>query len=158
MKVAMSEKESKEWFGKAPPDLSVVSRSRGPDWIYTYLRTFYVDENRPTGWNNLVYKNVGMPHVLWELQGQRAAKFEDVKDANHAGTDHRFVGFEQLTPGLVKQQEFDDQMGDLVAFMSWMGEPVQLERKRLGVIVLIFLAVFTIFAWRLNKAYWKSIH
>ena len=158
MKVAMSEKESKEWFGKAPPDLSVESRSRGPDWIYTYLRTFYVDENRPTGWNNLVYKNVGMPHVLWELQGQRVAKFEDVKDAHHAGTEHRFVGFEQLTPGLMKQQEFDDQMGDLVAFMSWMGEPVQLERKRLGVIVLIFLAVFTIFAWRLNKAYWKSIH
>jgi ubiquinol-cytochrome c reductase cytochrome c1 subunit len=156
MKVSMSPSESKEWFGKAPPDLSVEVRSRGADWIYTYLRTFYVDDSRPTGWNNLVYKNVGMPHVLWELQGYRSAKFEEVK--GHEGAEeHKFVGFEQITPGLMKQQEYDDNMADLVAYMSWMSEPAQLERKRIGVIVLLFLAVFTVIAWRLNKTYWKSI-
>ena len=157
MKVNMSPTESKAWFGKAPPDLSVEVRSRGADWIYTYLRTFYRDDSRPTGWNNLVYKNVGMPHVLWELQGDRAAKFEDV--AGHGGaSEHKFVGFEQLTPGTLKSNEYDDQIADLVAYMSWMSEPAQLERKRIGVIVLIFLAIFTIIAWRLNKSYWKSIH
>jgi len=157
MKVSMAPSESKEWFGKAPPDLSVEVRSRGADWIYTYLRTFYRDDTRPTGWNNLVYKNVGMPHVLWELQGDRAAKFEEVK--GHGGAEeHKFAGFEQLTPGLMKPQEYDDNMADLVAYMSWMAEPAQLERKRIGVIVLLFLAVFTIIASRLNKTYWKSIH
>ena len=157
MKVSMSPTESKEWFGKAPPDLSVEVRSRGADWIYTYLRTFYRDDSRPTGWNNLVYKNVGMPHVLWELQGYREAKFETVK-GHDGGEEHKFAGFEQLTPGLMKPQEYDDNMADLVAYMSWMSEPAQLERKRIGVIVLLFLAVFTIIAWRLNKSYWKSIH
>jgi ubiquinol-cytochrome c reductase cytochrome c1 subunit len=156
MKVTMSPAESKEWFGKAPPDLSVEVRSRGADWVYTYLRTFYRDDTKPTGWNNLAYKNVGMPHVLWELQGDRIAKFEDHK--GHGGAiEHKFVGFEQLTPGLMKPQEFDDNMADLVAYMSWMSEPAQLERKRVGVIVLLFLAVFTLIAWRMNKAYWKSI-
>lgn len=156
MKVSMSPLESKDWFGKAPPDLSVEIRSRGADWVYTYLRTFYRDETKPTGWNNMVYKNVSMPHVLWELQGDRSAKFEDVKGKNGV-VEHKFVGFEQLTPGLMKPQEFDDNMADLVSYMSWMSEPVQLERKRIGVIVLLFLAVFTVIAWRLNKAYWKSI-
>ncbi len=157
MKVNMSPTESKAWFGKAPPDLSVEVRSRGADWIYTYLRTFYRDDSRPTGWNNLVYKNVGMPHVLWELQGDRAAKFEEVV-AHGGASEHKFAGFEQLTPGTLKQHEYDDQVADLVAYMSWMSEPGQLERKRIGVIVLIFLAIFTIIAWRLNKSYWKSIH
>lgn len=159
MKVSMGAKDAKEWFGAMPPDLSVEVRSRGADWIYTYLRTFYVDESRPTGWNNLVYKNVGMPHVLYELQGKRAAKYEEVKDEHHEGAvEHQFAGFEQLTPGKMKPQEFDDNIGDLVAYMSWMAEPVQLERKRIGVVVLLFLSVFFVIAWRLNKAYWKSIH
>jgi ubiquinol-cytochrome c reductase cytochrome c1 subunit len=156
MKVNMSPTESKAWFGKAPPDLSVEVRSRGADWVYTYLRTFYRDDSRPTGWNNLVYKNVGMPHVLWELQGDRAAKFEEVKGHDGSVEEH-FAGFEQLTPGSLKQQEYDDNIADLVAYMSWMSEPAQLERKRMGVIVLLFLAIFTIVAWRLNKTYWKSI-
>lgn len=157
MKVNMSPSESKAWFGKAPPDLSVEVRSRGADWIYTYLRTFYRDDSRPTGWNNLVYKNVGMPHVLWELQGDRAVKFEEVEGHNGA-SEHKFAGFEQLTPGTLKNNEYDDQIADLVAYMTWMSEPAQLERKRIGVIVLIFLAIFTTIAWRLNKSYWKSIH
>jgi ubiquinol-cytochrome c reductase cytochrome c1 subunit len=156
MKVSMSPTDAKAWFGKAPPDLSVEVRSRGADWVYTYLRTFYRDDSRPTGWNNLVYKNVGMPHVLWGLQGDRAAKFEEVTD-HEGNVEHKFVGFEQLTPGSMKEQEYDDNIADLVAYMSWMAEPAQLSRKRIGVVVLLFLAIFTIVAWRLNKAYWKSI-
>ena len=159
MTVSMTAKEGKAYFGKAPPELSVEARARGTDWLYTYFRTYYKDDTSPTGWNNLVYPNVGMPHVLWQLQGERAAKFEDRKDPHDASKMQKvFVGFEQLTPGTMKPQEYDDNIADLVAFMSWMAEPVQLERKRLGVIVLIFLAIFTLVAWRLNKAYWKDVH
>jgi ubiquinol-cytochrome c reductase cytochrome c1 subunit len=138
--------------------MSVVARSRGTDWLYTYFRTYYKDSDSPTGWNNLVYPNVGMPHVLWQLQGERAAKFEDVKDAKDPSkTTKVFKGFEQLSPGLMKPQEYDDNIADLVSFMSWMAEPTQLQRKRIGVVVLLFLAIFTLIAWRLNKAYWKDI-
>ncbi|WP_207760235.1 cytochrome c1 [Polynucleobacter meluiroseus] len=159
MTVAMNPKDAKIWFGKVPPDLSVEARARGADWLYTYFRTFYKDDDRPTGWNNLVYPNVGMPHVLWQLQGERAAKFEEHKDPHdEARVEKVFVGFEQLTPGTMKPQEYDDNIADLVAFLSWMAEPAQLERKRLGVVVLLFLAIFTLVAWRLNKAYWKDVH
>ena len=159
MTISMSAKDAKEWFGKAPPDLSVEARARGTDWIYTYLRTFYKDDSTPTGWNNLVYPNVGMPHVLWELQGERGAKFAEVKDPHDPSRiEKKFIGFEQITPGTMKTAEYDDNIADLVAFMSGMAEPVQLERKRLGVLVVLFLALFAVFAWRLNKAYWKNIH
>ena len=159
MTISMTPKEGKAFFGKNPPDLSVEARARGTDWLYTYLRTFYKDDTTQTGWNNMVYPHVGMPHVLWQLQGERAAKFEERNDPHEEGrTEKVFVGFEQLTPGTMKPQEYDDNMADLVAFLSWMAEPVQLERKRLGVIVLIFLAIFTLLAWRLNKSYWKDIH
>ena len=159
MTIAMTPKDAKVWFGKVPPDLSVEARARGTDWLYTYFRTYYKDDTTPTGWNNLVYPNVGMPHVLWQLQGERAAKFEERKDPHDASRMEKvFIGFEQLTPGTMKPQEYDDNIADLVAFMSWMAEPVQLERKRLGVVVLLFLALITFLAWRLNKAYWKDIH
>jgi len=158
MTIAMNPKDAKAWFGKVPPDLSVEALARGTDWLYTYFRTYYKDPERPTGWNNLVYPNVGMPHVLWQLQGERAAKFEDVKDPHDPSkTVKVFKGFEQLSPGTMKSQEYDDTIADLVAFMSWMAEPSQLERKRIGVVVLLFLAIFTLIAWRLNKAYWKDI-
>ena len=158
MTISMTPKDAKEWFGKVPPDLSVEARARGTDWLYTYFRTYYKDEDSPTGWNNMVYPNVGMPHVLWELQGERIAKFEEVKDPkNPAKTTKVFKGFEQVTPGLMKPQEYDDNIADLVSFMSWMAEPTQLQRKRIGVVVLLFLAIFTLLAWRLNKAYWKDI-
>ena len=159
MTVAISPKDAKAWFGATPPDLSVIARAKGSDYLYTYLRTFYKDDNRPTGWNNMAFNNVGMPHVMWELQGVRAAKFAEEKDPHDATkTVHVFKGFEQLTPGKLKSQEFDDAMGDLVAYLQWMGEPAQLERKRIGVWVLMFLAIFTVLAWGLNKAYWKDIH
>jgi ubiquinol-cytochrome c reductase cytochrome c1 subunit len=158
MKVSISPKDAKEWFGATPPDLSVEARARGTDWLYTYLRTFYKDDTRPTGSNNMVFPNVGMPNVLWELQGERVAKFEEKANPHEPEKmEHVFKGFEQVTPGKMKPQEFDDNIADLVAFMSWMAEPVQLERKRLGVIVLIYLAIFTLLAWRLNKAYWKNV-
>lgn len=164
MTIAMAPKDAKEWFGATPPDLSVIARAKsseagpGPDWLYTYLRTFYKDDTRPTGWNNLVFPNVGMPHVLWELQGVNTAKFEDEKDPHEEGqTIHKFVGFEQVTPGKLTPLEYDTSVADLVSFMTWMAEPIQNTRKRLGAWVLMFLGVFMLITWRLNASYWKDI-
>jgi len=164
MKVSLDTKDAKAWFGAVPPDLTLVARSRasasgsGADYLYTYLRSFYRDEARPTGWNNLVFPNVGMPHVLWELQGQRAAKFVEEADPHDpAKKVHKFEGFEQLTPGKMSPQEFDSNIADLVAYLQWMGEPMQTQRTRIGAGVLIFLAIFTFIAWRLNAAFWKDV-
>lgn len=164
MKVALDAKQAKDWFGANPPDLTVIARSRagpggsGADYLYTYLRTYYRDATKATGWNNLVFPSVGMPHALWELQGQRSAKFVEVKDPHDAKKIvHRFDGFEQVTPGQLSPLQYDDAVGDLVAYLQWMGEPAQGERVRLGVWVLIFLGLFTVIAWRLNAAYWKDV-
>jgi ubiquinol-cytochrome c reductase cytochrome c1 subunit len=164
MKVVLDPKQAKEWFGGVPPDLSVISRSRagpagsGADYLYTYLRTFYRDDTRPTGWNNLVFPNVGMPNVLWELQGQHAAKFVEEKDPHEEGASvHRFAGFDSLTPGRLSEHDYDEAVADLVAYRQWMGEPAQQDRVRIGVWVLIFLAAFTFIAWRLNAAFWKDV-
>ena len=164
MKVSLDPKDAKAWFGAVPPDLTLVARSRasgsgtGADYLYTYLRSFYRDDTRPTGWNNLVFPNVGMPHVLWELQGQRAAKFEEHADPhNPAKIEHHFEGFEELTKGTLSPQEYDSAVADLVAYLQWMAEPMQNQRTRIGVGVLIFLAIFTFIAWRLNAAYWKDV-
>ena len=159
MNVAISPKDAKAWFGAMPPDLSVIARAKGADYLYTYLRTFYKDDTKATGWNNMAFPSVGMPHVMWELQGVRTAKYAEEKDPHDATkTVHVFKGFEQVTPGKLNSQQFDDAMADLVAYLQWMGEPAQLDRKRLGVWVLMFLAVFTVLAWGLNKSYWKDIH
>ncbi|MCS6764716.1 MAG: cytochrome c1 [Candidatus Protistobacter heckmanni] len=158
MKTSLATKDAKEWFGSTPPDLSVIARSHGADWLYTYLRTFYRDDTRPTGWNNLVFPNVGMPHVLWELQGQRVAKYEDVKDHHDpAKTVHEFKGFEQVTPGQLKSADYNEAVADLVAYLNWMSEPAQNDRRRLGVWVLLFIALFSVMAWGLNASYWKDI-
>ena len=164
MKVSLDPKQAKDWFGGTPPDLTVIARSRaggggsGADYLYTYLRSYYRDETKATGWNNLAFPSVAMPHVLWELQGQRAAKFVDEKDPHDpARTEHRFEGFEQLTPGKLTPLQYDEAVGDLVAYLQWMGEPEQGHRVRLGVWVLIFLGLFTVIAWRLNAAYWKDV-
>lgn len=150
MTIAMKRADAKVWFGAAPPDLTVIARARasefgsGADWLYTYLRTFYRDENRPTGWNNVVFENVGMPHVLWELQGEQVM-----------GADHKLT---LAKPGKMKPQEFDAAIGDLVAYLKYMGEPMAEFRKKLGVIVLIFLAVIFVFAYALKREYWKDVH
>ena len=164
MQAAIDPKQAKVWFGANPPDLTVIARSRsgpggtGADYLYTYLRTYYRDDTKATGWNNLAFPSVGMPHALWELQGQRAAKFAEEKDPHDPSkTVHRFAGFEQHTPGTLSPQQYDEAVADLVAYMQWMGEPAQNDRVRLGVWVLLFLALFTVIAWRLNAAYWKDV-
>ena len=156
MTVAMRPTDAKEWFGVAPPDLSVEARARGDDWLYTYLRSFYRDDTRPTGWNNLVFENVSMPNVLWQLQGQRTVKFEDETDESGEKV-HKFAGYQQVTPGTMSATDYDSSVADLVAYLSWMAEPAQKERKQLGVWVLLFLSILCVFTWRLNASYWKDI-
>lgn len=161
MKAAIDPRQAKAWFGNTPPDLTVIARSRagangtGADYLYTYMRTFYRDDTKQTGWNNLVFPNVAMPHALWELQGERKAVFETV--TAHGQTTQQFKGWEQVTPGTMTPAQYDQAVGDLVNYLQWMGEPVQTTRQRVGLWVLIFLAGFTFLTWRLNKAYWKDI-
>ncbi|WP_305822774.1 cytochrome c1 [Massilia brevitalea] len=164
MTTAMRPADAKAWFGAVPPDLSVIARAKaspagsGADYLYTYLRTFYKDDARPTGWNNMVVPNVAMPHAMWQLQGIRTPKMEDAPDPHEAGkTLHRFVGWNQAAPGTMTATEFDTATADLVAYLSWMAEPAQGTRKKLGVIVLIFLSIFAFLAWRLNESYWKNV-
>lgn len=152
MRVAMSKGDSKAWFGAAPPDLSVIARSRGADWLYTYLRGFYRDETRATGWNNTVFDKVGMPHVMWNLQGEMVPVYK--KEGEHEVIER----LELVKPGSVTLAEYDAMMGDLINYLVWMGEPAQLQRKQLGVIVLLFLAVFFVVAYYLKKEFWKDIH
>ena len=165
MKVALDPKQAKEWFGALPPDLTVIARSRadiskgsGADYLYTYLRSYYRDPSKATGWNNLAFPNVGMPHVLWELQGQRSAKFVDVKDAHDSSkVVHRFEGYEPIAAGRLSPRDYDEAVADLVAYLQWMGEPAQGQRVRVGVWVLIYLGLFIVIAWRLNASYWKDV-
>jgi ubiquinol-cytochrome c reductase cytochrome c1 subunit len=165
MQTAMAAKDAKAWFGAQPPDLTLAARSRsaagkgtGADYLYTYLRTYYRDDTKVTGWNNLAFPNVGMPHVLWELQGQQRAIYVDEKDPHDASkTVHVFKGFEQITPGTLSAAEYNHAMADLVAFLHWMSEPNRADRVRLGVWVLIFLSIFTVIAWRLNAVFWKDV-
>ena len=161
MKAAIDPKQAKDWFGANPPDLTVIARSRagsggsGADYLYTYLRTYYPDETKATGWNNLVFPSVGMPHVLWELQGKRVPVYDTVTEHGH--DVQLFKGWKQITPGTMTPAQYDQAIGDLVNYMQWMGEPAQNTRVRVGVWVLLFLSVLTLFAWRLNAAFWKDV-
>jgi ubiquinol-cytochrome c reductase cytochrome c1 subunit len=164
MMTAMAPKDAKAWFGVVPPDLSVIARAKasssgtGADYLYTYLRTFYKDDTRPTGWNNLVVPNVAMPHVLWELQGVRTVKMVTEKDPHEEGkTVQHFAGFEQVRPGTMTPLEFDTAVSDLVGYMEWMAEPAQETRKRLGVWVLLFMSFFVFLTWRLSASFWKEV-
>lgn len=157
MTVAMRNKEAKEWFGAPPPDLSVITRSRGADWVYTYLRGFYRDDSRPTGWNNLVFDKVGMPHVMHELQGHLVPVMYAMHD--EAGKTHEVVDHLELAkPGKLTQAEYDALVADLVNYMTWMGEPAKAQRMRTGVFVLLFLAAFFVVAFYLKKEFWKDVH
>jgi ubiquinol-cytochrome c reductase cytochrome c1 subunit len=161
MKANLDPVQAKAWFGGVPPDLTLVARSRaghggtGSDYLYTYLRTFYRDDTKATGWNNLVFPSVGMPHVLWELQGDRRPVFDKVE--SHGHTAEVFKGWEQVTPGTMTPLQYDQAVGDLVAYMQWMAEPAQNTRIRVGVWVLLFLVLALVFVWRLNASYWKDV-
>ena len=162
MKAAIDPKQAKEWFGANPPDLTVIARSRagangtGADYLYTYLRTYYRDETKATGWNNLAMPNVAMPHPLWELQGERKPVFNEVEAHGHK--TQVFAGkWEQVKPGSMTPLQYDQAIGDLVGYMQWMGEPAQSSRVRVGVWVLLFLLAFAVIAWRLNASYWKDV-
>lgn len=161
MKAAIDPKHAKDWFGGTPPDLTLIARSRsghggtGADYLYTYLRTYYKDDTKPTGWNNLAFPSVGMPHVLWELQGIRQPVYEEKEEHGHPVKV--FKGWQQITPGTMTPLQYDQAMGDLVNYLQWMAEPAQKTRVRVGVWVLLFLGLFTVIAWRLNAAFWKDI-
>jgi ubiquinol-cytochrome c reductase cytochrome c1 subunit len=161
MKAAIDPRQAKEWFGGVPPDLTVIARSRagsggsGADYLYTYLRTYYRDETKATGWNNLAYPNVAMPHVLWELQGERKPIFAEVGEHGH--TVQVVKGWQQVTPGSMSPLQYDQAIADLVGYLQWMAEPAQNTRTRVGIWVLIFLLVLSFAAWRLNAAYWKNV-
>lgn len=157
MTVAMTKEDGKAWFGTKVPDLTVISRSRGSDWLYTYLMTFYIDESRPYGMNNQRFPAVGMPHVLWELEGLKKAVYETHK--GQGGKEEKtIVGFETVVPGKMTAVEYDSAMKDLVNFMTYMGEPVKLERQRWGILTMIFLALLFVVAYALKKEYWRDIH
>jgi ubiquinol-cytochrome c reductase cytochrome c1 subunit len=156
MRVSMSAKDAKDWFGAVPPDLSVIARAKSSDYIYSYLRTYYKDDSRPTGWNNLAYPNSAMPHVLWQLQGTREAVYVDKKGEDEKPV-HEFETFETITPGTLTPLQYDESVADLTAFLTWMAEPAQDTRRRIGVAVLLFLAVTFVFVWRLNATYWKEV-
>ncbi len=157
MTIAMPQGDAKRWFGNPPPDLSVITRARGVDFIYTYLKTFYIDEKRPFGVNNAVFPEVGMPHVLWELEGMKKAITKT--EVDHEGNEKTVItGYEIVKPGKMSEDEYDQAARDLTAFLTYTGEPIKLERQRLGIWVLLFLAIFFVFAYALKKEYWKDIH
>ncbi|MFN3984722.1 MAG: cytochrome c1 [Rhodocyclaceae bacterium] len=158
MKISMRHADGKVWFGAAPPDLTLIARQRasefgsGADWLYTYLRQFYRDPERPTGWNNVVFENVGMPHVLWELQGDQVATVTENADGS------RSVALSVARAGTMNAQEYDQAVADLVSFLVWMGEPVAEKRKSIGMFVLIFLIGLFFLSYALKKNYWRDIH
>ncbi len=153
MKVAMDPKRAKAWFGTAPPDLSVIARARGEDWLYTYLRSFYLDPERPWGVNNRIFKDVGMPHVLWRLQGL----YRPVIETDENGHE-RIIRLEQVEAGLLSPEEYDAFVRDLVAYLVYMGEPAQFQRMQLGPWVLLYLFVLLGVLYVLKKEYWKDVH
>lgn len=157
MRIAINEKQASEWFGTLPPDLTVIARARGEDWLYTFLRSFFKDERRPFGVNNMTFKDVGMPHVLADLQGVAEPVFVTVTNAE--GKQEKVI--EKLVlkdKGSLSPAEYDAMVRDLVGFMVYMGEPAKLVRYNLGMWVILFLIVLTILLYLLKKEYWKDVH
>ncbi len=146
MEISMTKEDANNWFGVQPPDLSLIARSRGTDWLYTYLRSFYADDSRPFGVNNTLFKDVGMPHVLSGLQGLKAAPGAE---GEHA---------EMLVKGTLSEKEYDQVIHDIVGFLEYAGEPAKLKRQTMGLYVLLFLAFFTLIAYLLKKEYWRDVH
>lgn len=154
MSIAMRPEDGEAWFGKAPPDLSLVGRSRSADWLYTFLRTFYQDESG--GWNNIALPNAAMPHVLWELQGIQRPVYSTHTEG---GVELRVIErLELAEPGQLSPEEYDDAIRDLVGFLDYLGEPAKLQRKNIGIWVMLYLAVFAFLAWLLKAEYWRDVH
>jgi len=157
MSISMRQEDSINYFGVIPPDLSVIARSRGADWLYTYFKTFYKDDSRPFGVNNLVYKDTAMPHVLWELQGeQHLVSKESIAAVYYDPSYSDFV--ELVSPGKLTEKEYDRTVRDLVNYLVYMGEPIKLKRTKIGVWVMFYLFIFLLIAYMLKKEYWKDIH
>ena len=157
MTVAMRPQDAETWFGIAPPDLSVIARSRGPDWLYSFLQGFYIDEKRPTGVNNLYFPSTAMPHVLWELQGMQRPVYHTVTDEE--GRDVQAIEhLEQASKGRQSESEYKSTVRDLVNFLVYLGEPAKLVRYKLGVAVLLFLTVLLVVVYLLKREYWKDVH
>lgn len=154
MTVAMGEEYGSDIFGNPPPDLTLSTRSRGADWVYNYLRTFYLDEDSPTGVNNPVLENAAMPHVLWPLQGWQRPVYEEDGDGN----GEHIVDFELVEEGSMSPAEYDRAVGDLVNFMVYLGEPARMDRTAIGGWVLTFLIVLLVLAYLLKREYWKDVH
>jgi ubiquinol-cytochrome c reductase cytochrome c1 subunit len=149
---AMNAHDAQKWFGIQPPDLSLIARSRSADWLYSYLKGFYHDKTKPLGTNNIIFKDVGMPNVFWQLQGVQKPVFH--MEDNQQKIEKLVV----TEPGKLSAEEFDLLVNDLVNFLVYVGEPVQMERQRLGKYVLFFLLIFSVLAYYLKKEYWKDIH
>ncbi len=156
MTIAMKKKEAKQWFGVPPPDLSVIARSRGADWLYTYLRQFYRDESTATGWNNLVFDKVAMPHVLYQLQGEQLLKVETIDDGH--GGKYEVKKLELSKPGLLTKIEYDMYVADLVNYLVYLGEPAAAYRVQLGIIVMLFLFGMLGLTYALKHDFWKEVH
>ncbi|HEU4709623.1 MAG TPA: cytochrome c1 [Methylophilaceae bacterium] len=149
MTVAMAKQQGKAWFGAAPPDLSVEARARGADWLYGYLRGFYRDESRPTGWNNIVFDKVAMPHVLWQLQGVQVLKRAEDADAEPELVLEK--------PGSLSPAEYNAMVADLVNYLVFMSEPAKYQRLHLGIYVLLFLGLLFVLTYSLKKEFWKDV-
>jgi ubiquinol-cytochrome c reductase cytochrome c1 subunit len=151
---SLRDEDAVDWFGQAPPDLSLISRVRGSDWIYTYLKSFYLDESRPLGWNNTVFPNVSMPNPLWEMQGLQRAEYGAPDAAGERPVERLTVA----EGGSMQPAQFDQAVRDITAFLEYAGEPAALKRQGIGVWVILFLALFTFLAWLLKREYWKDVH
>ena len=158
MNISMKPDDARHWFGTQPPDLSLIARARGTDYIYTFLKSFYLDPSRPTGVNNTMLPGTAMPHVLWELQGVQRAVYEGESDPAHEAVHKKFTGFELVRKGALTAQEYDQFVRDTVNFLDYAGDPAQVQRRSIGLWVVLFLLVFTAFAWLLKKEYWKDVH
>jgi ubiquinol-cytochrome c reductase cytochrome c1 subunit len=156
MKNAMGPKDAERWFGRAPPDLSLIARAKGTDHLYTFLKSFYLDASRPTGMNNTVLPGAAMPHVLWELQGVQR-KVEVGKADEHGDIEKQQTGFELVTKGKLSPDEYDQFVRDTVNFLDYIGEPMQMQRRKLGAGVLMFLLVFFGFVYYLKQDYWREV-
>ncbi|MDM8566211.1 cytochrome c1 [Candidatus Halobeggiatoa sp. HSG11] len=151
MSIAMDKEDAEKWFGVIPPDLSVIARARGTDWLYTYLMTFYLDSSRPFGVNNLAFPDVGMPHVMWDIQGWQEPVYEE-KDGHKVITSLKLIGPKD------KAEQYKTDVRNLVNFLEYIGEPAKLHRLSLGWKVIAFLFIFLIFAILLKKEYWRDVH